>query len=122
MALYCSKEIFQALDGLLFPATKDDLLDLAELKDAPEAVIVTLEKLSDSTIYHNISEVCENARIACNSEVVSTLLHVMFPADRDQLIEFADRYGAQPAVRHAIEALPSGYTYRSIDEVCEYVL
>ena len=121
MALYCSREIFEALDGVRFPARKDDLLDLAKLKDASEAVIVVLNELEDR-IYHEISEVWENARVVCNHEVVRTLCHAPFPAKREDLIKWASRYDVPPSVIHALEALPSGYTFENLDEMCEYVL
>ena len=52
MALFCSTEIFEALDGMNFPATKEDILDFAQFKDAREAVVVVLNTLDDSMIFH----------------------------------------------------------------------
>ena len=122
MPLYCSREIFEALDGLPFPATKEDILDYAELKDASEAVVVMLNGLSDKKIYRDVSEVCENARIACNLEIVRVLSHAPFPTKREQLIDFAERCGAPQSVKDAVYALPSGYTFSNLDEVCEYIV
>ena len=122
MALFCSTEIFQALDGMNFPATKEDLLDFAQFKDAREAVVVVLNVLDDKMVFRDISEVCENARAACNLQVIQALTGVSFPAQREDLLRWADRSNAPRTVIYALEALPSGYTYRDLDEVCKYVL
>ena len=122
MALYCSREIMNAIEGLPFPATKDDLIDYAELKDAREAVVVALNGLDDSRIYRDISEVCENVWLSYSHELVSVLLRAPFPAKREDLLEFVDRQGASAAVRDAILVLPSGDTFSDPDEICSYVL
>ena len=122
MALFCSTEIFEALDGMKFPATKEDILEYAQFKDAREAVIVVLNNLDDRMIFHDVSEVCENARTDCNLQVVRALSGVSFPAQREDLVRWAERTNAPRTVIYALEALPTGYTYRSLDEVCEYVL
>jgi len=122
MTLFCSTEIFEALDGINFPATKDDVLDFVQLKDAREAVVVVLNNLDDNKVFQDVSEVCENARTACNLQVMQALSGASFPAKRDDLLRRANQMAASPAVMQALEALPSTYTYRSRDEVCEYVL
>lgn len=122
MALFCSTEIFEALDGMNFPATKEDILEFAQFKDAREAVVVVLNTLDDGMIFHDVSEVCENARAACNLKVIQALSGASFPAQREDLVRWAERSGAPRPVIYALEALPSGYTYRTLDEVCEYVL
>ena len=122
MALFCSTEIFEALDGMKFPATKEDILEYAQFKDAREAVIVVLNNLDDRMIFHDVSEVCENARTACNLQVIQALQGVSFPAEREDLVRWVERTNVPSSVIYALEALPSGYTYRSLDEVCEYVL
>lgn len=122
MALYCSREIFQALDGMHFPATKEDLLDYAEFKDAREAVVVVLNELNEGAIFHDVSEVCENARIACNLQVVRVLQQAPFPAKREDLIGFAVNENAPDSVKSALERLPSEYTFGSLDDVCDYIL
>lgn len=122
MALYCSREIFQALDGMRFPATKDDLLDYAELKDAREAVVVMLNTLDDNAVYHEISDVCENVNIACNLEISRFLQGVPFPVKREDLLRMAEERNATDVVRNALSALPSGFTFESMDTVCRYIL
>jgi len=121
MALYCSRDIFAALDGLGFPATKEELIEFAERKDAMEAVVVVLNQLKDDVIYQDVSEVCENARIACNYEVMKVMAQATFPAKRDGLLAFADRQNASAPVKEAIAALPSEYTFNSLDDICEHI-
>ena len=122
MALFCSTEIFEALDGIRLPAAKEDILNFAQFKDGREAVIVVLNNLDEKMIFHDIGEVCENARAACNLQIAQALSGVSFPAQREELLGWVNQVKAPPAVMQAVEALPSGYTYRSLDEVCEYVL
>ncbi len=122
MVLYCSREIFEALNGMALPAAKADLLAYAMAKDAPEAVIVTLDKLDETRTYRAISEVCENARIECSYEVVQALTDAPFPADRERLLEHARHSGAPASAIHALSALPSGYTFENTEEVCELAL
>ena len=122
MPLYCSRDVFEALDGIHFPATKEDLIEYAEMNDASEAALISLDQLDDGAIYRDISEVCDNARIQCNSEVIQVLADAPFPATREQLIRFAQRNGANESVMFALSALTSGYTFDSVEGMCELVL
>ncbi|MHB1000299.1 MAG: DUF2795 domain-containing protein [Armatimonadota bacterium] len=122
MVIYCSRDIFEALDGVHFPATKDDVLDYAELNDAPEAVLVTLNRLPDDVILHDVSDVCENARIACNYDIINNMRNAAFPSTRKDLLSLARNTGAPESVINALKSLPSGYTFHSLDDICEYVL
>ncbi|MGB9588401.1 MAG: DUF2795 domain-containing protein [Armatimonadota bacterium] len=122
MALYCSRELFDALDGMRFPATKEDLIEFAEMKDAPESVLIILESLDDKEIYHGISDVCENAKTVCTFAVVKALSHAPFPARREDLLEYIDRINAPPSVRNAVFALPPNYTFHDLDEMCAFIL
>lgn len=122
MVLYCSRELFAALDGVRFPATKEDLLEFAEMKDAPESVLMVLESLDDKQVYQDISEVCENAKTACTFEVVRALSHAPFPARREELLEYIDRINAPSSVRNAVLALPPNYTFHDLDEMCTFIL
>ena len=122
MALYCSTKLFEVLDGIRFPATKEDLLEFAELKDAPESILLLLNSLDDKQIYHDISEVCENAKTVCTFDIVKVLAHAPFPAQREKLIEYVDAVNAPPHVREAVRSLPPGYTFHNLDEMCAYIL
>ncbi len=122
MPLYCSSEIFEALRGMAFPATKEDLLDYAEMNDASEAVVVSLDQLADGAIYRDITEVCENARIECSNQIIDVLADASFPATREDLLRHAQRRGASDSVMYALSALPSGYTFDAAEEMCKFVL
>lgn len=121
MALYCSREIFTALDGLKFPATKEDILDVAELKDAPEAAIVVLNQLDDKMIFNDVGEVCDNAHIACNIQIMRIMSQATFPAKRENLMDFAKSQDAPKYVMEALFYLPTDYTFASVDDFCEYI-
>ncbi|HEY3298868.1 MAG TPA: DUF2795 domain-containing protein [Armatimonadota bacterium] len=121
MALYCSRDIFAALDGMHFPATKEDILDAAELKDAQEAVVVALNQLNDKAIYNDMEEVCENVRIMCNVQILHVMARAPFPARREQLMEFAKTENAPQYVIDAVAALPGDYTFNNVDAMCDYV-
>jgi hypothetical protein len=122
MGLYCSRDMFAALDGIHFPATKEDILDFAELKDAQEAVVVALNELKDDAVYNDIEEVCENVRIACNLEIMQIMARAPFPAKREQLVDFVKRQDCQKYVVEAVEALPGEYTFENVDAACEYII
>ena len=79
MPLYCSLEVFEALAGAAFPATRRELLDYAKRRDAPEAVVVILNQLPDAA-FRDISDVCHNAGIVCSVEAAQALAGAAFPA------------------------------------------
>lgn len=122
MPYYCSRDVFEALEGISFPATKDDLIEYAEMNDASEAVIVSLDQLDDHGIYRDISEVCDNARVQCGIDVMQVLESAPFPATREELLRFAQRHGADGSVMFALSALPSGFTFTSSEEMCGLIL
>jgi len=122
LALYCSTDVMAALDGVAFPATKHDLIEYAEMNDASEAVLVVLNSLDEDNSIDDVGEVCRNAQITCRHDIAGILIGAPFPATKDGLVSYANEIGASSLVRGALESLPSGYTYRTIDEVCEYVL
>jgi len=121
MALFCSREIFAALEGLTFPATKREILSFAEQKDAPESVVVMLNQLKDDMTFYDVGEVCDNARVACNFQVMRLISHANFPAKREALMDYAKSQGAPQYALDAIAALPSEHTFSSVDDACEYI-
>ncbi|MFQ5826539.1 MAG: DUF2795 domain-containing protein [Dehalococcoidia bacterium] len=118
MPLYCSRETFESLSGLPFPADKDQVLSYIKTHGAPEAVIVALNQLSDGVVYGDISAVCEHVSIACSLEVRRALEDMAFPAGKQEIMNIARRRGVSQAALNALDDLADGYTYASIDEVC----
>lgn len=121
MPLYCSLEILQGLAGANFPASKTELLDYAKQHDAPEAAVVMLNQL-EVTTFQDIGDVCHNAGISCSIETADALAEVDFPATKEQLMRAAHAHGASDAVILALEALPDGLPFGSIEAVCNAVL
>jgi hypothetical protein len=121
MPLYCSIEILQGLAGAQFPANKTQLLEYAKQHDAPEAAVVMLNQL-DETMFQDVGDVCHNAGIACSIETADALAEAEFPATRDSLIKTARKHNASEAVIFALEALPDGLPFGSVEDVCNQVL
>jgi hypothetical protein len=121
MPLYCSMEILNGLAGVRFPATKTELLDYAKQHDAPEAAVVMLNQLDD-VVFNDVGDVCHNAGIACSIEAAEALAEVSFPANKEQLLAAAKQHEASEGVLFALEALPGGLAFGSLEDVCSEVL
>jgi hypothetical protein len=121
MALYCNTAIIQSLRGLSFPAGKADILHVAGTSDAPEAVVVALNQLSDQVIFLNMDGVCENISLNCSVEVYRTLATLVFPASGQEIVDFAKRKGASDMARSALGELARAYVFGSVEEVCRNV-
>jgi len=121
MALYCVGDVVKALKGINFPATKSQVLSYAEGQEALEAVIVALNQLEDSVMFTNLASVCRNVSISCSLDTYRALEGIRFPADRAALLAYAKGRSAPEVVIHALEELPPGYQYESIDAICGMV-
>lgn len=118
MALYCVGDVVRALQGISFPVTKAQVLSYAEGREALEAVIVALNQLEDNVLFTNLASVCRNVSISCSLDTYRALEGLRFPADREGILSYARGKGAPAAVLHALEDLPPGHPYGSIDEIC----
>lgn len=121
MPLYCSMKILEGLAGVTFPATKGELLEYAKQHDAPEAAVVMLNQL-DETTFQDVGDMCHNAGIACSIETAEALAETEFPAAKDRLIAVARLHHASEAVLLALQALPEGLLFGSIEDVCNEVM
>lgn len=121
MPLYCSRETFEALNGLNFPADKPRILTHALNGNAPEAVIVAINRLQDNVVFRDIASVCENVSIVCSLEVYQALQGIKFPATKKEILDFASSNAASTAALMALRDLAEGYQYASIAEVCSNV-
>ncbi len=122
MALYCSREIFEALEGLQFPATKAQIMAYVTERDAPEAVLISLNSLPDGVEFKDIGAVCDNVSIVCSLDVYRVLEGIRFPATKPELLAYAVNRNAPESVLSALRALAPRHRYLSIGEVCSNVL
>jgi hypothetical protein len=122
MTLYCSREIFQALDGLAFPASKEQIISHATERDAPEAVLISLNSLPDGISFDSPATMCDNVSIVCSLDVYRALEGIRFPATKAELLAYAVNRNAPESALSALRALPSRHKYLSIGEVCSNVL
>lgn len=118
MALYCVGDVVRALQGIPFPATKNQILSYAQGREALEAVIVALNRLEDNVLFTTMASVCRNVSISCSLDTYRALEGMAFPADRGRILAYARGKKAPTAVLQALEELPPGYPYGSIDEIC----
>lgn len=122
MALYCSREIFEALDGLQFPTTKAQIMSYVMQRDAPEAVLISLNSLPDGVTFEDIGAVCDNVSIVCSLDVYRALEGIRFPATKAELLAYAVNRNAPESALSALRALAPRHRYLSIGEVCSNVL
>ncbi len=118
MVLYCSRDIFEALQGLDFPAEKREIISYASSHNAPEAVIIALNQLEDGVEFQGIDEICENATIVCSLEVYNLLQDLQYPADRGEILAHAISKGAMGIALEDLKRLPRGHRYGGIEEIC----
>ncbi len=118
MALYCVGDVIRALKGMPFPATKSQILSYAQGQEALEAVIVALNQLENQVQFTNLASVCRNVAISCSLDTYRALEGLRFPADREMILAYARGKNAPEVVLHALEELPPGHHYGSIDEIC----
>jgi len=121
MAIYCSRDVFEALEGLTFPADKQKIISHASAQDAPEAVIIALNHLQADVRYRNMDEVCENTSIVCSLEVYSVLQGLEYPAGKNAILAYAESRGATEMAMEDLKRLPRGHKYRSIGEICSNI-
>jgi hypothetical protein len=106
------------LQGMRFPASKDQLLEYAEGRDAPEASIVALNELPSNVLYVDLDSVCENVGIVCSLELYRKLEGMRFPASKDEIIAYAARRGVTHLSMNALEELNPDAEYHSVHEIC----
>lgn len=121
MAIYCSRDVFEALEGLTFPADKRKVISHASAQNAPEAVIIALNRLEEGVQFQNMDEVCENTSIVCSLEVYSALQGLEYPADKNAILAYAQSKDATEMVMEDLKRLPRGHKYRSIADICSNI-
>jgi hypothetical protein len=122
MALYCSREVFEALEGIKFPATKTQIVSYATHRDASEAALISLNSLPDGVEFADVGSVCDNVSIVCSLDVYRALEGIRFPASKAELLAYAVGRNAPESALAALRALLPKHRYLSIGEVCSNVL
>jgi len=121
MAIYCSRDIFEALEGLAFPADKRKIISHASAQGASEAVVIALNRLEEGVQFHNMDQVCENTSIVCSLEVYSALQGLEYPADKNAILAYAESKGATEMAVEDLKRLPRGHKYGSIGDICSNI-
>jgi len=109
--------VFEALEGLTFPAQMQKIISHPSAKDAPEVVIIALNRLEEGVQYQNIDEVCEKTSIAGSLEVYSVLQGLKYPAHSSAILAYADSRGATEMAMEDLKRLPRGHKYRSMGDI-----
>jgi hypothetical protein len=122
MALYCSRELSEALEGIKFPATKAQIVSHATHGDASEAALISLNSLPDGVEFSDIGAVCDNVSIVCSLDVYRALEGIRFPATKAEVLAYAVNRNAPESALAALRALLPRHRYLSISEVCSNVL
>lgn len=122
MALYCSREVFEALEGMKFPATKARIVAHATQRDASEAALISLNSLPDGVEFKDVGAVCDNVSIVCSLDVYRSLEGIRFPATKAEVLAYAVNRNAPESALAALRALLPKHKYLSIGEVCSNVL
>lgn len=121
MAIYCSRDVFEALEGLTFPTDKRKIISRASAQGASEAVIIALNRLEEGVQFQNMDEVCENTSIVCSLEVYSALQGLEYPANKNAILAYAQSRGATEMAVEDLKRLPRGHKYSSIGEICSNI-
>ena len=121
MAIFCNREIMDAVKDLEFPKTKEDIIAyINKNADISEASKIALNALEDRS-YKNIDEICENVKIVCDLEITDALSEMYFPATRDDILDYARMRNFSEFVVRSLEDLPDGYTFSSISDICKEI-
>ena len=118
MAISCSWIVFEALEGLTFPADKEKVLSYASSRNASKGVIIGLDRLQEGVQYQGINEICDNASIVCSVETYFALQGLEYPADREAIVSYARSRGATQLVMEVLEQLSEGHGYQTIADIC----
>ena len=121
MAIFCNREIMDAVKDLEFPKSKSDILmHISKNTDISEASKIALNKLEDME-YGSIEQICDNVKIVCDLEVTDALSEMYFPATKNDLLDYVRMRNFSEFVVRSLEDLPDGYTFNSISDICKEI-
>jgi hypothetical protein len=118
MAIFCNNEIMNAIKGIKLPRKKLEIINyINENSNISEASKIALNKLDDK-VYNSTDEICENIKIVCDLEVRDALSEMNFPADKNEILDYARFRNFSEFVVQSLENLPDGYTFNDISDIC----
>ena len=121
MAIFCNREIMDAVRNVEFPKRKAELIThINKNKDISEASKIALNKLEDK-VYNTIEEICDNVKIACDLEIKEALSEMYFPCNRDDILDYVRMRNYSEFVVKSLEDLPEGYTFANISDICKEI-
>lgn len=121
MAIFCNREIMDAVKDIEFPKKKAEIIAyINKNTDISEASKIALNKLEDRE-YKTIDEICKNVKIVCDLEITSALSEMYFPASKDDILDYVRMRNFSEFVLRSLEDLPDGYTFKSITDICKEI-
>ena len=121
MAIFCNREIMDAVKDLEMPKSKADILThINNNADISEASKIALNKLEDIE-YKSIDQICQNVKIVCDLEITDALSEMYFPATKDDILDYVRMRNFSEFVVKSLEDLPDGYTFSSISDICKEI-
>lgn len=121
MAIFCNREIMEAVKDLELPLSKADIIAYIDKKKViSEASSIALNKLEDRE-YRSVDEICENVKIVCDLEITGALKDMYFPATRDDILDYVRMRNFSEFVVRSLDDLPHGYTYKSVSDICKEI-
>lgn len=117
MAIFCNREIIDALKSIRFPKSKDDILKYIDNNNISEASMIALNKL-ENKIYRGNDEICENIKIVCDLEIRNALMEIDFPVTKNDILDYVRFRNHSDFVVSSLEALPDKYKFEGIADIC----
>ena len=116
MAIFCNREIVDALKSIRFPKSKKAILKLID-SNISEASMIALNKL-ENKIYYSNDEICENIKIVCDLEIRNALMEMEFPLTKNDILDYVRFRNHSDFVVSSLEALPDKYKFEGISDIC----
>lgn len=117
MAIFCNREIMDALRNIRLPKSKDEILAHISNNNISEASGIALNKLENKVYYSN-DEICENIKIVCDLEIRDALKEMDFPATKNDILDYVRFRNHSDFVINSLEDLPEEYRFEGIADIC----
>ncbi len=121
MAIFCNREIMDAIKGIDLPKEKTGIINyINKNSNISEASKIALNKLDDK-VYNSTDEICENVKIICDLEVRAALEEMDLPADKNEILDYVRFRNFSEFVVQSLENLPDGHTFNDISDICSEI-